>query len=187
MRTLLHIAAALPTLLAASQVPPDNPISARDNSVMSAVLDDFVTSEDAAANDPFIQTDPLLFAIRPAQFQLKVSKILPTQAEGWGALTAIQREQATEAAERLAERSDSGGGEFLVDHGRVRLCQGGERTRLLGNPPADAFPPGFSSDGRMAIVILRFPWSIHGGDATYIVAFDKGRWRVVLRHIVRYM
>jgi hypothetical protein len=49
-----------------------------------------------------------------------------------------------------------------------------------------AYPPGYTADGTFAAVSLILPWSIHHADATYLLARDGDRWRVVLRQFVYY-
>lgn len=41
--------------------------------------------------------------------------------------------------------------------------------------------PGFSADGRRALLLIQHSWSIHGAVVTYVFARESGAWQVVAR------
>jgi len=47
----------------------------------------------------------------------------------------------------------------------------------------EATPPGYSKDGQVAAVYLRFPWSggRHSGEAVYLLESQIGGWKVIAR------
>jgi hypothetical protein len=46
--------------------------------------------------------------------------------------------------------------------------------------------PGYSSDGKTAIVRLSFGPTAHGATATYLLVKEKGKWKVRQRRISYY-
>jgi len=46
---------------------------------------------------------------------------------------------------------------------------------------------GLLKDGRYALVRLGFPWSIHFGEATYILERTNGGWKVLLRDFISFV
>jgi hypothetical protein len=59
--------------------------------------------------------------------------------------------------------------------------------RLQGSRPITAAPPGYADQGRLAVVVLSFAWSIHGGDASYVLRFEGKKWKVISRHFAYYV
>jgi hypothetical protein len=58
----------------------------------------------------------------------------------------------------------------------------------MDNRPISAWSPGYSADGQVAMVVISFPWSsMHGGNATYVLALEDGRWRIILREFKFYV
>lgn len=53
--------------------------------------------------------------------------------------------------------------------------------------PIQAAPPGYADQRRLAIVNFGFAWSIHGGEATYLLRFDGQGWHVISRNFVYYV
>ena len=54
---------------------------------------------------------------------------------------------------------------------------------------SSVFLPGYSKDGRYAVVRLGFPWSgrMHSGEAMYILERIDGGWKVLLREFICYV
>jgi hypothetical protein len=61
-----------------------------------------------------------------------------------------------------------------------------KRNNFLRPQIFRAYPPGYSQDRQVAIVRLTFPWSIHGGDGTYVLVKKEGKWTVLIREIAYY-
>jgi hypothetical protein len=63
-----------------------------------------------------------------------------------------------------------------------------ERFRRFDKPrPVCAAPPGYGNQRRLAVVVFSFAWSMHGGDATYVLRFDGKKWNVISRHFAYYV
>ena len=52
---------------------------------------------------------------------------------------------------------------------------------LDGPRPIHLAPPGYGQDGRVALVVLQFPWSVHSGDAVYVLRRQGANWDVISR------
>lgn len=92
-----------------------------------------------------------------------------------------------EAAEDIVARAPACKGEFAFSDSRIRLRSGDPENAGIFDLTTSALPPGFSKDGRTAIVLLSIPWSIHGANGTYVLTLENGAWRVRVRDFVRYM
>jgi hypothetical protein len=53
--------------------------------------------------------------------------------------------------------------------------------------PISVIPPGYADENRLAVAVLRFPWSMHSGDAVYLLHFDGKKWNVIARNYVFYV
>jgi hypothetical protein len=54
---------------------------------------------------------------------------------------------------------------------------------------SSVFLPGYSKDGRYAVVKLHFPWRgrMHSGEVTYIIKRTDRGWKVLLRDFIYYV
>lgn len=53
--------------------------------------------------------------------------------------------------------------------------------------PISAAAPGYSADRKFAVVCLSFPWSMHHGDAVFLLRCRNDKWVVVARDIAFYV
>jgi mono/diheme cytochrome c family protein len=51
---------------------------------------------------------------------------------------------------------------------------------------AEAWRPGYSRDGQLAIVLFAISSGLHGATATYVLALEDGAWKVRVRQFVYY-
>jgi hypothetical protein len=66
--------------------------------------------------------------------------------------------------------------------------QPAEPLPRAGRPrPITAAPPGYGDERTIAVVVLSFAWSIHSGDATYVLRYDGKQWKVISRHFAYYL
>jgi hypothetical protein len=169
----------------------DRRITSRDNNVVMAVLDSMLREQDAKGTiffPPYGSTRPVLFDSVPSCYALTSDGVLKRSDEKrWAVLTSAELRATREAAEDLATRAPVCGGEFVMADPRIALQKGaGENTGIFSGA-ATAFPPGYSKDGRLALVLISFPWSIHTASGTYVLAFGKGRWQVRLRDFAHFL
>jgi hypothetical protein len=126
------------------------------------------------------------------------AKSSPSVTKKLKALTAAQRRAATEAADDLVARADKGDSlpALRSTSGRVKIYEdaGAATQPAPGNPfggerASSVFLPGYSKDGRYAVVRLGFPWSgpMHSGEAMYILERTDGGWKVLLRDFIYYL
>jgi hypothetical protein len=163
----------------------DRRITSRDNTVMMAVLDNMLREQDSKGTvffPPYGSTRPLLVDSVPSCHALTIDGVLERADEKrWTVLTSTEVRATREAAEDLATRAPVCGGEFAMVDRRIALRNGARENTGLFNGSATAFPPGYSRDGRLALVLISFPWSIHIASGTYVLVFVKGGWQVRLR------
>jgi hypothetical protein len=127
----------------------------------------------------------------------KASQILSHHDEKkWTALTQAQLAAASEAADDLIARVDNKDPlpEFRSTSSRLKIYEdAGAATQPTRENPyrreraSSVLPPGYSKDGRYAIVHLVFPWSIHSGEVTYILERTDRGWKVLLRDFIYYV
>jgi hypothetical protein len=78
-------------------------------------------------------------------------------------------------------RTSSCSGQFEVSHPRIQLGRRDPKSRSGFDRMSPAFLPGFSKDGRTAIVLLTIPWSIHVAGGTHILIQRRSGWRIRVR------
>jgi hypothetical protein len=168
-------------------------LAARDAAVLEAVLLDVFTDPKSPLEGPREKGAPIRFTttrLKRAPDPEIVLRRYDTKA--WDRLSAAQLEQIKQAAGNLQRRvaaKDSLVG-FRPKDARIAVLvpvQDEPRQRLpLGPQVFDAYPPGYTADGQLAVVHLGFPWSIHHGDATYILTRRGGGWSILLKQFVLY-
>jgi hypothetical protein len=179
---LLALFLCVTSPVADQALPSSGLLEQRDNDVMVVALDRLLRDGRQDPFMPFVDSAPLFFEKTPTCHQRTVEQIMSWSAnyKWYTRLTRAELTSVREAAEHLVARVTSCSGAFAMSHPRIRV--------LTGEPPnagplgktISAAPPGFSKDGRTAIVLLHIPWSMHGAAAAYVVAMDKTRWRVRL-------
>jgi hypothetical protein len=130
-----------------------------------------------------------LFELTPAQYSQTIDEVL-YEREPW-MLTQAERRASREAAEHLARRIQgyNSRGDFRVKNPRIRIFASGSENNGLGlfDRPISACAPGYSNDGRFAIVRLSIPWGMHHADGTFLLSEANGKWTVLLRQFVYYV
>jgi hypothetical protein len=166
-----------------------------DDTVVAAALDDLLTykGKDTPVYGSFSHKKPLAFAATIARYPVTVESVLYRHREElWKTLSAAEVQASREAAGSLVERVKTlpPGATFTISDKRVRLRDRRmeEESHSFGfDGTTRAWPPGYSKDGQLAIVMFSIPWSIHGVDATYVLARQDGTWKVRVRQFVYYM
>jgi hypothetical protein len=158
------------------------PVDQRDNDVMVVALDRLLRDGREDPFMPFVDSAPLFFEKSPKCYPRTVEQVMcwPADYKWHTRLTQVELAAVREAAEHLVARLSACRGEFAMSHPRIRLLHGEPpRTGSLGKT-ITATLPGFSRDGRTALVLLSIPWSMHGASAAYVVTKENARWRVRL-------
>jgi hypothetical protein len=165
-----------------------------DDAVLAAALDDLVTykGKDTPVYGPFSHAKPLAFAVAPARFPLTVDGVLYRYREElWKTLTPAEVAASREAAQSVVERVKTlpPDATFTISDKRVRLRDPRTEEKpesFRFDRTTKAWQPGYSKDGRLAIVRFDIPWSIHSADATYVLVRQDGGWKVRVRQFVIY-
>jgi hypothetical protein len=116
----------------------------------------------------------------------------------WNSLGSADRKAAEEAAANVVERVESKQffTPFRPKDPHIALWEDNPAStrpttqplrHLLDPRPIIAAPPGYGDQRRLAVVSFGFAWSIHGGDATYVLRFDGNKWNVIARHFTYYV
>jgi hypothetical protein len=167
-------------------------IAGRDSAVLEVVLKDLLSWPDSPLRDA--TKKQILFSPEALDYRLNVSDVLQQHdSREWDKLAPAQLGLATEAAGDLMRRLD--GKEILkgltLKDERIVVWDKkqavAKRGRLRGRARPQvfrAFAPGYSRDRQIAVVRLTFPWSIHSGYATYVLARKESEWAVLIREFV---
>jgi hypothetical protein len=107
----------------------------------------------------------------------------------WAKLSEAQLIAAQEAAADLVARwrAKEIDPPFAPSDPRIGLTTPSTQPARLDDRPVLAWRPGFTVDRQFAVVALSIPWSIHHTDATYLLARENGRWKIILRQFVYYV
>lgn len=173
-----------------------------DADVLRAVLHDLLNAR-GQENPIAIGDEPppsLLFSMSPIDSPAAVVNVLDrdTQWE-WTGLLPSERRLAAHAAANLLARMQAGDLFSPFDPGDSRITL--KQTAAVTQPNADvsaflhqlhhrplaAASPGYSPTGRIAVVVIAFPWSMHAGLATYILKNDDGTWQILSKTCVFYV
>lgn len=130
----------------------------------------------------------VLVAQSPCAFKITIDRALfASFDEKATELSADQKSAAHEAAGDLVRRFDAGDpfdGFPSADVG-IAIESDAAATqphRLeMRNRAICTWAPGYSRDKTLAVVRLSIPWSIHSGDATYVLAKRGTVWTIVYR------
>jgi hypothetical protein len=109
-----------------------------------------------------------------------------------------QRTAVAEAAQDLVRRIDSPGSfaEYTPGHRGITLYrkrtvryrdEQEERKAVVDqyiDQPVSVWLPGYSRDGRTAIVCLSIPVDLHGAMVTVLLTKEDGDWKVIRRYFV---
>ena len=166
----------------------------RDHVVIEAVLADLLAAKESPVAVRGQAPTEIRFAEKAATYPVTAQGILLRHdKEKWAALSPTELDAATEAANEIVRRHASSDGfkPFVPRDARVNVqaepTTQSARSSVLERP-VQAWPPGFTADGRYAIVFLSIPWSMHHANATYLLQRGGGDgWRIVLRQFVYYV
>jgi hypothetical protein len=179
---------------------PDQSGPRRDSVVLRTVFDDMLSKDDSESPPEWHgdQSKPVYVSKNAPRQVPTVREILShNDKKKWKALTDAQLQAASEGACDLVARA--GKGESLPElgstSGRVKIWEdAGAATQPSATQPtrfweraSDVYLPGYSKDGRYAVVNLEFPWSIHSGVVTYILERTDDGWKVVLRDFIYFV
>jgi hypothetical protein len=172
---------------------------ARDAAVLERALVDLLESRDSPFEPEDSKKEQLLFSPEALTYRLPVDDLLREfDAKRWAKLSPAQRRAAHDAAAEVARRVTAGDPfkPFKPKDERVTTCdrnieekdQGVHRS-LRRRQVFHAFPPGYSRDGQIALVRMRFPWSggHHSGEVTYVLARQDEGWTVLVRDLIFYV
>jgi len=192
-RTALLLLLALLQVQAASRTnepeSSESGVTPRDNAVMLVVLERLLAE---GKMDPFVPpgdpSKPLLFDLEPICNSVTADQVLePSDEKEWEGLTDAEQAAVREAAENLVARAKSCAGEFTISHPRIQLRRGDPPGTGIFDRTSAAFLPGFSRDGRTALVLLSIPWSIHGASGTHVLVLQDGEWQIRVRDFAYYL
>jgi hypothetical protein len=188
------------TTPAAAEYPPaTQPSQADDAAALQVVFDDMLSTDNGNSPSEWRrdQSEPVYFSKHAPERRLDASEVLSlSEDKKLKALTAGQRTAAADAADDLIARVDKKDTlpQLRSTSGRVKIYEdAGATTQAARENPfecnrvSSVFLPGFSKDGRYAVVRLGFPWSIHSGEATYILERTNAGWKVLLRDFIYYL
>jgi hypothetical protein len=169
--------------------------------VLQVVFDDMLSKDNTESPMEWNrdQSKPVYVSKTPRDRRTDAKHVLSRNDEKkWDALTKAQLQAATEAANDLVARVDKRDSlpELRSTSGRVKIYEdAGPATRPTREDPfggeraSSVYLPGYSKDGRYAVVNLAFPWSgrMHSGEVTYILERTDGGWKVLLREFHYYV
>jgi hypothetical protein len=181
--------------------PTTQEAAARDATVLQAVFDDMSSRDNSESPAEWTrdQAKPIYVSKNTPKRRPDARQVLlRNDQKKWKALTNAQLRAAAEAANELVARADKGDPlpELKSTSGRLKIYEdAGAATRPAPENPfggeraSSVFLPGYSNDGRYALVRLGFPWSgrMHSGEATYLLERTGGGWKVLLRDFIYYV
>lgn len=162
--------------------------ASQDAEVLNAVFADLLEN----SSDDFDARQQILFIPIADERALTSESILSPTGEferWWEQLTTDQRKWTKEAVAKLVSRI--GGSDPFKDYiprdPRVKLFPEGEKPGLGTRIPFQAWPPGYSEDGTIAVVVLSFGWgSFHGASSTHVLLRCNQGWKVLIRDFTYY-
>jgi hypothetical protein len=167
---------------------PDEPVTARDNVVVTAVLRDLLThrGKESPLDGPFGPSTPLPLMRKPLRSPVSMSgggNACGIDQKPWHTLADTQKRAAEQAARHLEQRAPHASGFWNITLPDVTMHEADARPRsefgLQGG--IDVSLPGYSPGGRIAAVLVTMPWSIHSAIGTCVLRHDDGGWTVLLR------
>ena len=172
-----------------------------DNAVVETVLVDLLKmpEPESPVEYPEGSAKRIRFTSHNPKYPPKLDDILKRHdPKEWRKLTPEQLRRTWEAAKGIIRRVQVGEhlklflprDKRIIPRNRGEVEKQEEKRfiyRQFGNQVFRVSPPGYSRDGRIAVVFLTYPWSMHhGGDATYVLARQGTGWKVLLRQFVLY-
>lgn len=189
------------TSVSLAQDPAEpKPGADRDLSALEVVLEDLLSWTESPLEPRRAPKEEkrLLFATEARNGRLKAADFLNQHDhDQWAKLSATQNKLASEAAEDAVShlqdkepfKDFKPKNEQIVLWDKDRVNEA-EKADLFGRPQVfRANPPGYSKDGRLAIVRLTFPWSggRHSGYVIYVLEQKDGKWVVLVRDRVLFV
>jgi hypothetical protein len=174
-----------------SQIPqePREVATSTDYEVVATMLEDLVSysGEDSPIDDIF-SPDPLRLDPVPTRGTPTVDGLLEqSNPEAWRDLSPADTEALRRAAKDYVRRSKRPAAPFTSGSEHVPLYTGDRKKASLRDRPISASLPGYSPDGRLSIVTVSIPWSIHGCSGVYVLSKDGTGWRVRVRDFACYL
>jgi len=174
--------------------PKANPGAARDSEVLEVVLKDLLTWSDSPLEPRKAKEKQIRFSPEALTVKLELGDVFERPfPEQWKKLTPAQLGRAREAAVDLVHRvgeKDALKGVKLKDPriiiwDKAREAAEPKRRGAYDHPQVfEVHAPGYSQGQEIAIVRVRFPWSIHGGFGTYVLLKKEGEWIVLVRDFI---
>jgi hypothetical protein len=168
--------------------------AARDATVLETVLLDLLTCPDSPWESRRGKKKQVFFSTEALTRGIDAEDVLRTNDDK--ALDKLSKEQlaaAKEAAADLSRRTkkkdvfkafvpkDKRVAMFTKEQDQKAEKEQEKSFHLIGPQVFRAYAPGYSRDGKVAVVWLWFPWSIHSGDGLYLLAKSKDKWTVLVR------
>ena len=191
------------TKAASAHEPPARSTQARgrartDAAVLEAVLRNLLDDPDSPLESSPTEPRRILVAPKDLRDVPDAEETLKQyEPERWRHLTHAQLKLARQAAEGLARRVRTGDGitGYQPKDRRTVLYTKEQEDRdrkgitglrrLLHRPQVfRVSPPGYSRDGKMAVIHIWFPWSIHAGFGTYVLSKSSKGWVILVRQLV---
>ena len=174
---------------------------AGDAAVLQVVFDDMLSKDNSESPAEWTrdQSKPVYVSKNAPERRMDARQVLSlSDKKKLKTLTNAQLGAAAEAADDLVARASKGDRlpELRSTSGRVKIYEdAGAATQptrenfFQGERASRVFLPGYSKDGRYAVVRLGFPWSgrMHSGEATYLLERTDGGWKVLLRDFIYYV
>jgi hypothetical protein len=169
-----------------------------DREVLEAVFADLLTEKETPVHISDGPPPSIIFEMLPIMTDQTVVQVLQHHDEAlWAKLSPQQLALAQEAADHLVQRlqRDDPFKPFEPTDERVKVYHKPPPAtdalealgRTMKDRPVTAWPPGFSTDHRFAVVKLGVPWSMHHADGLYLLTKEDGAWKVVLRQFIYYV
>ena len=167
-----------------------------DEAVLEVALADLATyaGEDSPVAFQGVVSTPLLVASEPADGPIPQDNVLEKLKEkAWKSLPRSEEARLVEAVGSLATRATRHAdvNAFESKNPRVKMVKPGSEQKpkywFLVPRPIRIWPPGYSVDGRIAMVRMSIPWSMHHADGTFLLTSRQGTWHVLVRQFVFYV
>jgi len=171
-----------------------------DQEVIKAALVDLATASDAESQ--ILRNEQgkgkVLFSNKCRDWLGTMKQeIWSAESESWKSLRSADHNAAKDAGVDALTRVENGQpfAPFHPTDPRIILWEDTPASTQPADPfarinkprPIHAAPPGYADERRLAVVMFSFPWSMHGGDATYVLRFDGKHWNVISRHFSYYV
>jgi hypothetical protein len=165
----------------------------RDFAVLETVLQDLL----ALPPDSLLRTTEVLFSPDAPRHRPTHDDVFARgRTNKWDQLPPAQLSLARQAADDLIRRSEEKDAfkafkpkdkRIIVWDKRRAEAERDSHGRYSRPQVFRAFPPGYSKDAQLAMLHLNFPWSVHAGTATYVLARKQGEWVIVTRVFVYFV